>query len=238
MPDILAHEMALQVSDGSSMNAFVARPVAEGRHPGIIVFQEAFGVNEHIQDVAERLARHGFVAVAPELYHRTAPGYRGSYTNIGPSLELMKTLTEPGLLADAQAVHEWFQHDPGTAADRVGCVGFCMGGRVSFLVNTVLPLRAAVSFYGAGIANGLTDRAPDLKGAMLFFWGGKDVHIGTEAPGAVAKALHEAGKAFVNVEFSEADHGFFCNFRSAFHAPSARQAEALLFTFLHDHLHL
>ena len=74
--------VTLQVSDGTQMNAYVARPSEGDTHPGLLVFQEAYGVNEHIRDVTRRFAAQGFVAIAPELFHRTAPaGFEGSYSD-------------------------------------------------------------------------------------------------------------------------------------------------------------
>lgn len=73
-------KITLKVSDGSKMNAYVARPDGADKHPGIMVFQEAFGVNPYIRDVTERLAKEGYIAIAAELFHRTHPGFEGSYT--------------------------------------------------------------------------------------------------------------------------------------------------------------
>ena len=112
-----------------------------------------------------------------------------------------------------------------------------MGGRVAFLTNVVLPVSAAISFYGGGIAPnpfspGLLDRAGDLHAPQMLLWGGLDKHIGPELTRAVTEALRAAGKPFVNVEFSDADHGFFCDARSSYNPNAARQAWALVLAFL------
>src|SRR5271168_774077 len=78
---IATQKATLQVADGSAMNAYVARPADGAPRPGMMVFQEAFGVNAHIRDVTERCARSGLVAIAPELYHRTATGFEAKYTD-------------------------------------------------------------------------------------------------------------------------------------------------------------
>ncbi len=83
--EIATQRVTLQVADGTSMNAYTARPAEEGKFPGMLVFQEAFGVNAHIRDITERIAREGYVAIAPELFHRTGPGFEGSYTDFPPS---------------------------------------------------------------------------------------------------------------------------------------------------------
>jgi carboxymethylenebutenolidase len=241
MAQIATQAISLDVSDGTRMNAFVARPEGERKHPGMLVFQEAFGVNGHIRDICGRIAAEGFVALAAELYHRTAPGFEGRYDELEPAISQARALTEAGLEADIRAAHESLIADPGVDSSRIFSIGFCMGGRVSFLADAVLPLRGAVSFYGGGIAAsqmgpGLLGRVGNLHAPILLFWGGRDRHIGVEQPRAVADALRAAGKTYVNVEFSDADHGFFCDARPSYHPASAAQAWALTRAFLKDRL--
>jgi carboxymethylenebutenolidase len=241
MGQIETQTVTLKVPDGTSMNAFLARPTDEGKHPGMLVFQEAFGVNGHIRDICGRMAAEGFVALAPELYHRTAPGFEGRYDDIGPAIEQARALTEAGLEADVRAAHQALAGDSSVDAGRLVSIGFCMGGRVSFLADAVLPLRASISFYGGGIATsqmgpGLLGRARDLHAPILLFWGGRDKHIGSEQTHAVADALRAAEKTYINVEFSDADHGFFCDARPSYHPASAAQAWALCQAFLQDRL--
>lgn len=107
-----------------------------------------------------------------------------------------------------------------------------MGGRASFVANSILPLRAAVSFYGGGIAPGLLDRASTQQAPLLLVWGGLDKHITPEHRKAVADALTAHQKTYVNVEFARADHGFFCDERASYEPHSARQAWALTLEFL------
>ena len=81
MEKLKTENVTLQAADGTSMNAYVATPSEGGKLPGLLIFQEAFGVNPHIRDVTERFARAGYVAIAPELFHRTGPGFQGTYTD-------------------------------------------------------------------------------------------------------------------------------------------------------------
>jgi carboxymethylenebutenolidase len=222
----------LNISDGTKMSAYVSSPEAKGPHPGLIVLQEAFGVNSHIRNVADRFAAQGYVAIAPELYHRTAPGFEGSYTDFAAIKPHMQAMTIAGAEADLQAAFDWLQSQPDVKKEKIFSVGFCMGGRMSFLANTILPLDAAVSFYGGGITGELLERVPQLRARMLFFWGGLDKHIPPEQRRALADALTAAGKTFVNVEFSNADHGFSCDERSAYQPEASRQAWALMLEFL------
>lgn len=223
----------LAVSDGTEMTAHVARPAQHGaKTPGILVFQEAFGVNAHIRDIAERFAAIGFAAIAPELFHRTATGFEGSYGDFEAVRPHMSGLTIPGQVADVRAAAEWLQHEPTVDADRLAAIGFCMGGRVAYLANAHVKLRAAISFYGGGIVPDLLDLAKDQHGALLMFWGGKDTHIPPEAYRTLTDALTQAQAVHEQVVFSQAGHGFFCDRRESYEEGAARQAWAMTQAFL------
>jgi carboxymethylenebutenolidase len=218
----------LTVDDGSSMRAFVARPAAPPAR-GLLLFQEAFGVNAHIRDLSERFAAQGFLTIAPELFHRTAPGFDCPYSEFAKAMPQLEAITEQGLDADARAAYGWLER--AGVGSNVASVGYCLGGRVSFVANSGLPLKAAVSYYGGRIPTVLA-RAPKLSGPMLFVWGGLDHHIPEEQRQAVIKSVGDADKTFVDVVFGNAGHGFFCDARPSYHAASAAQAWALTTSFL------
>lgn len=222
---------SVDVAGGGTMRVFVARPDAPGPHPGLLVCQEAFGVNAHIRDVAMRFAGRGFVAVAPELYHRTGTGVEGRYDDFAALAPHFSALTNEGMAADLRAAHAWLAADGGVDAARTAAIGYCMGGRAAFLANAELPLRAAVSYYGGGIAQQLLGRVAELHGPQLMFWGGLDTHIPPEQHRAIDDALRAAGKAYTTVEFGEGDHGFFCDARPAYNPDVAREAWALTLAF-------
>jgi len=229
---IVKEKVKLAVADGTQMAAYVARPEQGGPHPGLLVFQEAFGVNHHIRSVSERFAAEGYVVIAPELFHRTAPGFEGSYTDFPAVMPHLQAMTTETAEMDIGSAHEWLRSNAQVKPNEISSVGFCMGGRFSFLANSVVPLRAAVSFYGGGIAPGLLDRASKVQAPSLLIWGGLDKHITPEHRKAVTDALSAQQKIYVNVEFSQADHGFFCDERASFEPRSARQAWALTLEFL------
>jgi carboxymethylenebutenolidase len=225
--------VTLQVSDGTQMNAYVARPSQGDTHPGLLVFQEAFGVNAHIRDVTRRFAAQGFVTIAPELFHRTAPpGFEGSYSDFAGVMPHMKAMTTEGAIADSRAAFDWLRVQTDVSQSDVSSVGYCMGGRTSFLANSVLPLTRAISYYGGNIAPALLDRAASLHGPMLFFWGGLDKHIPPEQREQVIDALKQNGEQYVNVEISDADHAFFCDARPAYNARASQLAWVLTLEFL------
>ncbi len=213
------------------MQAYVAAP-GKANGAGIIVFQEAFGVNDYIRDVADRFAEIGITAIAPELFHRTASGFEAAYGDFEPIRPHMAALTPDGLEADAAAAYERLTNEPGVDAQRIAAIGFCMGGRVSYIANAALPLRAAISYYGGGIAPDLLDRAKRQHAPLLMFWGGADSHISPEQYRAVADALTAAEKTHEQVVFSQAGHGFFCDRRESYEPSAARQSWALSLEFL------
>ncbi len=230
---IVKEAVELAVEDGTRMAAYVARPEQGGPHPGLLVFQEAFGVNRHIRNVSDRFAAEGYVAIAPELFHRTAPpGFEGSYTDFPSLMPHYQAVTTETAEADIRSAYEWLHSNARVRASEISSVGFCMGGRVSFIANSVVSLRAAVSFYGGGIAPGLLDRVPKQQAPSLLIWGGLDKRITAEHRKAVTDALSAQQKTYVNLEFSRADHGFFCDERAAYEPHSARQAWALTLEFL------
>ena len=237
MPNITTDKHTLAVADGSSMQAFVARPEEKGSFPGMLVFQEAFGVNAHIRDVTQRIAREGYVAIAPELFHRSAaPGLEVRYDDFPSAMPHMKALTEQGLSDDVRATYEWLRDSTHVVPDRIGSIGFCMGGRVSFLANATIELRAAISFYGGGIAPALLPHAANLHAPMVFFWGGLDKHIPQDQIRSVIDAVKAASKPFINVEISDADHGFFCDARPSYNPVAAKEAWSLVTSFLEAHV--
>jgi carboxymethylenebutenolidase len=230
---IVKEQIELKVADRTTMQAYVARPASGGLHPGLMVFQEAFGVNSHIRNVTERFAEQGYVAVAPELFHRTVPpGYEGSYSDFPSVMPHYQAVTNEAAEADVRATYDWLRSNSQVKGDAISCVGFCMGGRVSYLANSVVAVRKAVSFYGGGIAPGLLDRAAKLYAPSLLIWGGRDKHITPEHRKAVTDALDAQRKIYVNLVFSNADHAFFCDDRPAYEPIAARQAWALTLEFL------
>ena len=238
--EIKSDFVTTKVSDGTSMRLYVARPSGAAPQRGLLVMQEAFGVNAHIRDIAERFAREGFLAVAPELFHRSGTGFEGRYDDFPSAMVHLKELRDANLEADFRAAYDWLRANGVAAGSPVAAVGYCMGGRAAVLASLTLPLECAVSFYGGGIAPnpmnpGLLGRIKDLKNPVLLFWGGKDQHITLEQRRAVADALTAAGKSYVNVEFSEADHGFFCDARASYNPVAASQAWPLTLAFLNTY---
>lgn len=225
----------LSIADGTEMDAYIALPGEDRSYPGILLFQEAFGVNHHIRNVAERLCNEGYAVIAPDLFHRTGKRIELAYTNFSSAMPHIKALTKEGLKLDVQAAYNWIQQHPTVTPEKIGSIGFCMGGRVSFLANATLPLSAAVSYYGGGLDT-LVNEASDLHGTHLFFWGGKDTHIPQEKMDIIVNAVKAAGKDYINTVISYANHGFNCDERPAYHPLAAKEAWTMTLAFFVNRL--
>jgi carboxymethylenebutenolidase len=228
---------SVAVDDGTTMTVHIAPPadVHDTPGPGLLLLQDAYGYNSYLQRVAERFAGLGLTVAVPELYHRTGNGVGLEYNDPAHPLETnrphMRAMTSAGMVLDVQAAYACLASMNGVAPERIAALGFCHGGRLAFLANGHLPLRAAVSFYGNGITGDLLDRARTQSGRILMFWGGSDPRIPPDEYGAVATALTAAGKDHDQVFFSDADHGFFS---PAAPAPiPARVAWAMVVEFFH-----
>lgn len=235
-----AEFIQLSVDDGTSMRAYMARPEGPPK-AGLIVFQEIFGVNAHIRDITGRFAREGYLSIAPELFHRTGPGWESGYTDMQEGFAHMGKMSDAGLAADIRSAFDWLQNSSEKKKLATGAIGYCMGGRCATIAAMTVPLACGVSYYGGGIAPspfhpGVIDRLKEVQAPMLFFWGGLDGFIKPEHTKMVTDAMRAANKVFVSAEFSDADHGFFCNERASYSAKAASEAWPLTLAFLKNHL--
>lgn len=225
------------VSDETEMSMYLARPEGQGPWPGIILYQEIFGVNAHIRDMAERLALQGYLVVAPDMFHRSAPGFESGYDDLQPGFQQVSALTPEGVIADIQAAYQWLNQLVLLKERLIGCVGFCMGGRLSFVSAATLPLTCAVSYYGSGILENHADLIPEIKAPLLFHWAGKDAYIPASSHVRLIERLREAGTPFVSAEYADAAHGFSCDARADYDPAAAAQAWGLTLAFLRSHLY-
>lgn len=221
---------------GGKLPGFVARPASGGPHPGVVVVMEAFGLNDHIKSVAERIAAEGYAVVAPNLYHRAEGKQVVGYDELPAAIGLMTQLSDANILADMKATIDYLQKQPFTKADRIGVTGFCMGGRVSFLTACNSDaVKAAAPFYGGGTA-GLLDQAGGIKAPLLLFWGENDAFIPLDEVKKVEARLKELGKKAESIVYPGAPHGFFCNERDSYQADASADAWDRLKKFFAAHL--
>jgi carboxymethylenebutenolidase len=231
--------VTLSTGDGS-MECFETTPDGDARG-AVMVIQEAFGVNEHIQDVAGRFATAGYHAVAPALFHR-AGGGTADYGDFGAVIPLFEGVTDDSILMDVDATVAHL-HDRGFHDRRIAIVGFCFGGRVSFLVAARRALGAGVGFYGGGIVSKgalpfdpLIDEVPTLQTPWLGLFGDEDGGIPIEDVETLRERLRGAPVPAEVIRYAGAEHGFHCDRRDSYHPEAAADAWARTITWLDAHL--
>jgi carboxymethylenebutenolidase len=218
--------VTLKTPDGD-MGLYDAEPEGEPRG-AVIVAQEAFGVNPHIEDVTRRFAQAGYRAVAPHLFHRTGDPVieYGDYDKIMPQFE---GLSEAGVLNDIDASIAYLEK-AGFAPGRIGVVGFCMGGTVAFLASARRALGAGVTFYGGGVTEGrfgmpsMVELAPGLQTPWLGLYGDEDQGIPSVQVEELRPAAALAKVDTEVVRYPGAGHGFHCDMRPDYHAEAAGDA--------------
>jgi carboxymethylenebutenolidase len=214
------------------MQAFLVKPRgADGALPAIIVAMEAFGVNSHIREVCRRLAREGYVVIAPDFYHRT--GSMLTYAYEDPKRrEPFSQLTNEGIEADIRAALAYLRGDSGVDEGRIGIVGFCVGGFMAFLAACRTDVGTAVCFYGGGIVTRreglklepLLPEADNLKVPVLMLFGEKDASIPPAEVEAIRSRLGMQSRAHEVHVYEGAEHGFNCDERASFHAEASKEA--------------
>ena len=218
---------------GRNMGAYVARPDDGQPRPGVIVFMEIFGVNSHIRDVTERVAREGYVAIAPDYFHRTGPGIELAYDDAGMAegMQYLGQLVADEMIADARATIDYLR-GRSDVTDKIGCMGFCIGGHMTYLTACETDVAAAASYYGGGIAAAegpggaasTVSRTGGIRGAIHCYFGGQDAMIPMDQVDAIRNALAEAGTRHEVHVYDAADHGFHCDQRASYHEASAKDA--------------
>ena len=215
----------LTAADGHELDAYVAEP-AGTPIAGLVVVQEIFGVNDHIRRVADGYAADGFYVVAPSIFDRIEPnvelGYEGEDRN--KAIQLMQKLDREKIQLDVAAAVEQAK----SVAGNVGVIGYCLGGTQAWLSASRLPIQAAVGYYGGGIGQ---VAAIPIHAPVILHFGLKDAHIGADQRDAV-HAAHPA----VPIYTYDADHGFNCDARASYDAPSAALARERSLAFLKEKL--
>ena len=233
----MSKTITLSVKGAPDMNAYLSIPWGIGPFPALILFQEAYGVNNHMRKLADRLAAEGYLVVAPELFHRTAQaGYEAPYGDFDAVKPHFNAPTTEQIVQDTQAVYDWLSAQDNVRKNKIGSIGFCLGGRAAFIANSAVPLAASVSFYGGGMHTVAEELAGKLHAPQLLFWAGRDQHIKPEHVASVTEALKVAGKDHINVEISYADHAYFNDERPSYHSQASLESWGLTKAFLKNKL--
>jgi len=222
----------LTAADGTVVPAYEARPVGQPKG-AVVVIQEIFGVNSHIRDVADGYAAEGYLAVAPATFHRVQPGVELGYTeaDMGEGFgykTAVEALPAPGVMQDIQAA---IDHAASASDGKVGVVGYCWGGLLTWRAAcTLTGLSAAVPYYGGGVTTE-AEIARQPRVPVLAHFAEEDKWIPLDTVETFKKAHPE-----VQVFTYAAHHGFNCDQRGAWHAPSAQLARERTLAFFAHHL--
>jgi len=222
----------LKAADGTRVPAYEARPAGSPKG-AVVVIQEIFGVNSHIRSVADGYAAAGYLAVAPATFHRVKPGVELGYTeaDMGEGFgykTAVEALPAPGVLQDIQAAVD---HAAQACGGKVGVVGYCWGGLLTWRAACTLSgLSAAVPYYGGGVTSE-AEVARQPRVPVLAHFAEQDSWIPMDTVEAFKKAHPE-----VAVHTYAAHHGFNCDQRGSWHAPSAQLARERTLAFFGQHL--
>ncbi len=215
----------LMARDGHEFRAWLAAPPGAARG-AIVVLQEIFGVNSHIRAVTDSFAAEGYVAIAPSLFDRVRKGIELGYSpsEAQEGFGYVAQLKQEQTFKDISAAIAVTKH-----AGRVGMVGYCWGGKMTYIAACELSVAGAVAYYGGGIAKCL-DKKP--KCPMMYHFGERDDHIPMSDVEQI-KAAHPEGIFHI---YPGAGHGFNCDQRPSYHAPSAALARERTLAFFADRL--
>jgi carboxymethylenebutenolidase len=220
----MGHTIDLKSADGHTLSAYVAGP--ESATKGLVVVQEIFGVNHHMREMADRFAKEGYAVIAPALFDRAERGVELGYTpdDIAKGRDYRMKLSDPQVMADVEAAANH------VGDKKLGIVGYCFGGTVSWWGATRTRKFAASScWYGGGIA-GTKDETPHCPVQMHF--GETDASIPMTDVDAIRAAQPKA-EVYV---YMGAGHGFGCDERGSFSKPDYAQAQARTLAFFAKHL--
>ena len=225
-----AGEIKIKVADGE-IPAYRAMPATGGPFPVVLVIQEIFGVHEHIKDVCRRLAKEGYMAIAPELYARQGDVSKLSIDEIRP---IVAKVPDAQVMSDLDAAVAYARETGRGDINRLGITGFCWGGRITWLYAAHNPdLKAGVAWYGrlVGQASAETPRQPvdvaaELKAPVLGLYGSADQGIPVETVEQMRAACTAAGKTCDIVIYPGAPHAFHADYRPSYRAEPARDGWA------------
>ena len=235
----LVIETATLPSDNFDLPAYVARPKAPGRFPAVIVASEVFGLHDYIKDICRRLAKLGYVAIAPAFFVRVADP--APVSDINEVMKIVMKAPDPQVMDDVGAAIRYLQQSPHVVASKIAITGFCYGGGVTWLACEQFPqIGVGVAWYGKMVRPAGAPDNPDrlwpiervssLHAPVLGLYGAKD-GLAAGVP-AMREALAKAGKTNVEiVVYPDAGHGFHADYRSSYNAADAADGWSRMLAF-------
>jgi carboxymethylenebutenolidase len=237
---LTAGDIKIPVS-GGEMGGYRAKPASGSGHPTVIVCQEIFGIHEYIKDTCRRLAKAGYLAVAPDYYFRQGDPSKAS--DVQGALAVANKKPDSELLSDLDATARWATGTDGGNPQKLGVTGFCRGGRATWMLSTHNPnLKAAVAWYGpvVGQASELTPKSPlervaDLKCPVLGLYGSADTGIPVDTLKQMEAAAKAAGKTVEFVIYPDAPHAFHADYRQTYRAEPAKDGWSRMLAWFKQH---
>jgi carboxymethylenebutenolidase len=219
-------------NDGQTMEGYLTQPAATGRYPAVVVIQEIWGVNSHIQSVTDRLPAQGYVGLAPALFHREGRAVLGLYEEMDLALARLGRCSDAHIIADVNAAVAYLKNQPYVDAQRIGIVGFCFGGRVSYQAAANIPdLKAAVVYYGGRLLQPLGGSGPspveqtaNIRAPVLGLFGEEDRNPSPADVATVEAELKKHQKTHEFHMYPGCGHGFHCDGRSSYRHEAAKDA--------------
>lgn len=228
-------DVTIKAADGGSFSAYLAAP-ASGRGPGIVVIQEIFGVNRQLRDYCDHLAGLGYFALCPDLFWRQEPGVQltdQSEAEWQKAFQLYQGFSEAKGVEDLIAALGFLRGHEGVNG-KVGSVGFCLGGKLAYLMATRSDADANVSYYGVGIDKNL-DESSAITRPLLMHIAGKDKYVPPEAQEAIKSAL--SGNRLITLHtYAEQDHAFARTNGIHWDPEAAKAAEERTMAFFKENL--
>jgi carboxymethylenebutenolidase len=216
---LVTTEYANVSTPDAPMRTFVAAPKAEGRYPGIWCYSDIFQLTAPMLRVCVRLAGYGFVAAAPEIYHRIEPPGTAIPFDDAGRMRGQQNAAKTRVAhfdADCRAGLDWLSQYPKVARGKIGAMGFCIGGHLAFRAALQPDVRATVCYYGTGIHDGKLGqdadagslaRAPEIPGELLMVFGTQDPHVPEAGRQTIDRALQRADARY-NTSLYPAEHAF------------------------------
>lgn len=225
------------------MEAYFSYPQADEPHPAVIVVQEIWGVNGYIQSIANRLTAAGYAAIAPSLFHREGPWTIGLFEERDTALQRLGRMRDDQILADLRASLGFLKAQTNVQADRIGIIGFCIGGRIAYLGAANLDgLACAVDFYGGRSFNAFGEgpspfeQTANVKVPLLGLFGEDDQDPSAADVDKIAAELQRHGKTFEFHTYPGAGHAFLCEERPTYRRDAAVDAWGKTLAWFERHL--
>ncbi len=236
---LITETVDIQTAD-RKIPGFLARPAAKGKHPVVFVNSEIFGVHEWVKDICRRLAKAGYVALAPDLFVRAGDPSKTADMKI--VMDIVKATPGDQVTSDTAASLKYLAAQPFTDMKKLGVTGFCWGGGATWLCCERFPeFKAGVAWYGP-LRAGPYPRTPpielakDLKAPVLGLYGGQDKGIPAADIDAMREALKAARKTGTEIiVYPDAQHGFLADYRPSFNAEASKDAWGKMLAFFRAH---